>query len=117
MFRTLLNGQFGLVFVVHFILVVLTWVGPFLAWWPLPVGAYCIILLQYILLNKCVMNRHHQLSEAGGQTFYGHLFDLAGISHDKAKLRFFIRKIMMPMLIVFTILLQEVFGFVPLWSR
>jgi hypothetical protein len=112
-----LNGKFGIVFWAHFALVVLTWLGPFLTPWQLPVFGYCLVLAQYIFLKKCVMNRHHQLSEDGGMTFYAHLFELAGFKVNRQKVRFGVRKLMMPCLIAFTLWLQLVYGFVPLWSR
>jgi hypothetical protein len=111
----LLNGKFGIVFWAHFGLVILTWLGPFLAWWPLPVFGYTLILAQYIFIKKCVMNRHHQLSEVGGMTFYAHLFELAGFGFDRQTVRFVVRKLMMPSLIVFTLWLQLVYGFEPVW--
>jgi hypothetical protein len=117
MHSQLLNGKFGIVFWAHFALVVLTWLGPFLAPWQLPVFGYTLVLCQYIFLKKCVMNRHHQLSEDGGNTFYAHLFELAGFNFNRQTVRFVVRKLMMPTLIAFTLWLQLVYGFVPLWSR
>jgi hypothetical protein len=117
MHSTLLNGRFGIVFWAHLALVILTWLGPFLAPWQLPVLGYSLVLAQYIFLKKCVMNRHHQLSEDGGNTFYAHLFELIGIPVNREKVRFAVRKLMMPSLILFTLWLQLIYGFVPLWSR
>ncbi len=114
---TLLNGRFGIVFWAHLVLVILTWVGPFLAPWQLPVLGYTIVLAQYIFLKKCVMNRHHQLSEEGGNTFYAHLFELVGIPVNRKAVRFVVRKLLMPTLILFTLWLQLWYGFVPLWCR
>jgi len=63
------------VFIVHLILVIIAWVGPFVFPWYLMVPGYLIIVAQFIRYKRCLMNEAHGLDDSGEHTFYSHLFE------------------------------------------
>lgn len=103
-------------FFFHLFIVILAWVGPFLFSWYLMVLAYTIVTLQFIFLKKCVLNASHGLetSEEDDTTFYSDLFAMLGWHPNKRVLKFWVRKLIYPLLAAFTLWWQVVMGFEPL---
>lgn len=76
----------------HFLLVVLAWTGPFLFDWYLMVTAYGLVLLQFVVFNRCLVNAKHDLVEQDtDNTFYAELLESAGIHLPKKPLKYFVR--------------------------
>ncbi len=105
-----INGMFW----AHLFVTSLAWIGPFLFWWPLMIFAYCMVQLQYKLLNKCIMNEGHALKEENNNTFYHFLLTKMGFRLDKSLVKFVVRKRLNIFLGLFVILWQVVLGFKPL---
>ena len=76
----------------HFLLVVLAWMGPFLADWYILACAYGFVLLQFVVFNRCLMNAHHDLEEEDNHnTFYAQLLESVGIRLPRKPLKRFVR--------------------------
>jgi len=110
------KSNLNFIFWLHLLLLVLTWTGPFLFPWQLMVLALGLVQVQFLIFGKCLMNEHHDLDESANPdaTFYSDLFEMWGIPHNPAKVKFFIRNMMYPLLIVLILLLQVWWGYEPL---
>ena len=106
--------QHNTTFWVHLFITLLAWVGPFLFTWWLLALAFAVVLLQYRVLNKCVMNAGHGIDESNGDTFYSYLFTRMGVAHDKHTVKRIVRSCLYPVLATLAWLLQGPGGFEPL---
>lgn len=95
----------------HLFITILAWVGPFLFSWYLMLTAYLIVVLQFMVFNKCLLNAKHDLKTEGDATFYSYLFEQMGLEVDRTRLKRFVRRYLYPVLGVFTVLLQVYFGY------
>lgn len=108
------TSEHNLVFWFHVLITFLAWVGPFLFSWYLMVPAYLIVLLQFVIFGRCLLNGQHKLDDGNDTTFYSYLFDKLGISVNKATLKIWVRRYFYVILSVITLVWQLVLGFKPL---
>lgn len=108
-----LKNQF--VYFLHLFLTVGSWFAPFLVRWDWLLPAYGLVMLQFILFDRCLMNGEHDLTEADNNTFYSHLLTRVGIEHNKKTVKQFVRSYLYYLLTGLTVLWQWVFGQEPLW--
>lgn len=108
------TNQHNFSFWFHVLITVLAWVGPFLFSWYLMVTAYMIVMLQFLIFGRCLLNSAHELDDSNDTTFYSYLFDQLGISVNKATLKVWVRRYFYIILSVVAILWQVVLGFNPL---
>jgi hypothetical protein len=101
---TYLKSSF--VFALHLFVTVLAWVAPFLFSWKLCLAAYTLVMLQFTVFGKCLMNEHHGLDEAGNRIFYTDLMEMLGFSPDRARVKFIVRKLLYPALALVAIIWQ-----------
>jgi len=97
-------------FGIHLILTVGAYFIPFLFDWPLVVSAYTIVVLQFAIFGKCLMNEGHDLPEDDDQTFYSELIERLGYSVNRKKLRRFVRGYLYLILIGITLIWQVHLG-------
>jgi len=99
-------------FVFHLLLVLLAWVGPFLASWHIMLVAYALVVLQFFAFEKCLLNAQHGLleDEDPDATFYSEIFTAFGISHNRKVLKTFVRTWLYPLLALWTVVLQLFLG-------
>jgi uncharacterized RDD family membrane protein YckC len=71
--------QLNIHFYLHLLITLFAWVGPFLIDWWLMCSIYVIVLLQFLFLNRCVVNAGHNLEEGEGITFYAFLLEKMNI--------------------------------------
>ncbi len=108
--ETKINGAFFL----HLFVTSLSWAGIFLFSWPLMLAAYLVVLLQFQVFGRCLMNEGHQLDDGGDFTFYAYLLESLGFRLDRARVKRFVRG---PIYLVqgsLVLLWQEGLGFEPL---
>ena len=98
----------------HVLITLLAWIGPFLFSWYLMVPAYLIVLLQFVIFGRCLLNGQHKLDDGNDTTFYSYLFDKVGITVNKATLKIWVRRYFYVILSVITLVWQLVLGFKPL---
>ena len=72
-----LESKHNFMFWFHVFITSLAWVGPFLFSWYLMLTAYAIILLQFLVFDKCLLNSKHELTDSEDATFYSYLFENA----------------------------------------
>jgi len=102
-------------FSIHLFGVGLAWTGPFLFSWEIMVSVYSLVIAQFIIFKKCLMNEKHGLEESDDDsTVYSELFELMGFQPNRQKLKFFIRNYLHVILAVFTLIWQVGLGFEPL---
>lgn len=99
------------VFIVHLILVVIAWTGPFIFPWYLMVLGYAVVVGQFLYYKRCLMNEAHGLDDSGDHTFYSHLFEKMGFSPNRKKLKDFVRGYLYVILAIFTLILQLGMGY------
>ena len=101
-------------FWVHLFFTLLAWVAPFLFNWPLLCLAYAVVLLQFFIFKRCLMNERHELPEEDDATFYSHLLERMGFHPNRKKLKFFIRRVLYILLGIFSFIWQWGLGHDPL---
>lgn len=108
------TSDHNFVFWFHVVITALAWIGPFLFSWYLMVPAYLIVLLQFLIFGRCLLNGQHKLDDGNDTTFYSYLFEKMGISVNKTTLKLWVRRYFYVILSAFTLIWQVVLGFNPL---
>lgn len=109
-----INSELNFAFWFHLFITILAWIGPFLFSWYLMLSAYTIVVLQFLFFGRCLLNKSHGLKDTNNATFYSVLFDMLGVRHRPEKVKFWVRRFVYPLLALFTLVLQLVFGWTPL---
>lgn len=104
----------NIVFILHLIVTVLAWFAPFLVSWQILVPVYLIVLLQFAVFGRCLMNAEHDVEETDDATFYSHLFEKMGLRPNRSRVKFYVRKVFYPVLSVVAVVWQEGLGYAPL---
>jgi hypothetical protein len=107
-----ITTNYGFVFWFHLFITVLSWFAPFLFTWYLPIAVYIIVLCQFFVFGRCVLNRVHALSdESTDYTFYGYLLETVGfeVNHRKVKrfVRFYLYFILMAITLTWQLVLKN----------
>lgn len=98
----------------HLLLVLLAWAGPFLADWYIVSFAYGLVLLQFLVFNRCLINAQHDLKESDDHnTFYAELLESVGIRFKRKPLKVFVRGWLYGLLGLFAFLIQFFGGYNP----
>ncbi len=98
----------------HVLITALAWVGPFLFSWYLMVPAYLIVVLQFLIFNRCLLNGKHDFDESEDATFYSYLFEKLGLHVNKSTLKLWVRRYFYVILSLVTLVWQLLLGFEPL---
>ena len=108
------ESEHNLVFWFHVLITSLAWIGPFLFSWYLMVPAYMIVLLQFLVFGRCLLNGQHKLDDSSDTTYYSYLFEKLGMNVNRSNLKLWVRRYFYIILSVLCILWQVVAGFEPL---
>jgi hypothetical protein len=103
-----------LFFSLHLFVTLLAWVAPFLFCWKWLVPAYGLVMLQFAVFGRCLMNEQHGLREAEGQIFYTELLETMGFRPDRQLVKHLVRRWLYPALAVLAVLWQCWWGKEPL---
>jgi hypothetical protein len=109
-----LHSKHNWVFWFHLLTVIIAWTGPFLFSWFLMVGIYLVVLLQFKIYNRCLLNSKHDMDDTNA-TFYSYLLDKMGIKHSHTSLKRFVRRELYVILSFVAIIWQLVLGFKPVF--
>ena len=101
------------VFAAHLFLTALAWIAPFLFTWWMVTLAFGVVLLQFRVFGRCLMNRHHDLGEEEHNTFYAHLLERLGFQPDRHRLKIFVRRYLYPVLATLGYIWQVLLGVEP----
>ena len=107
-------ATYNKVFWLHLFVTLGAWVMPFLINWSLACFAYSLVMLQFFVFGKCLMNEQHSVGEEDNNTFYAYLLETLGFQPNRKVLKFFIRKVLYFLLAGFTIFYQVYLGYKPL---
>jgi hypothetical protein len=82
----------NIAFSLHLLLVVASWSLPFLVDWRLAWAAYAVVLLQFWIFDRCLLNKRHGLDDThSDETFYSHLLEKMGFRFSRPKVKRFVR--------------------------
>lgn len=109
-----INSVLNTAFWFHLFITALAWLGPFLFSWYWMLIAYGIVILQFMIFGRCLLNKSHGLKDENNATFYSVIFDLLGIKHNPARLKYWVRNWFYPILALFTLALQLLLKWQPL---
>jgi Na+/glutamate symporter len=110
-----ISSNYGLIFWFHLFITVLSWFAPFLFTWYIPIAVYAIVLLQFFVFGRCVLNRVHDLTdEQNDSTFYAFLMETVGFRVNYAKVKRFVRFYLYFILTGITLMWQLVLDNAPL---
>ncbi len=104
----------NLVFAIHLFITLLAWVAPFLFNWQILVPVYLAVLLQFAVFGRCLMNAEHDMEETDDATFYSHLFEKMGYQPNRSRMKYYVRRVIYPVLSVIAVFWQEGLGIAPL---
>ncbi|MBK7426969.1 MAG: hypothetical protein IPI60_08030 [Saprospiraceae bacterium] len=99
-------SQHNFIFWFHLVISLIGPFAPFLVSWYLIIPVYAGIYVQFLFFNRCLMNEKHSLSDGTENTIFSYFFEMLGWHHNKARVTFFVRKLMYPILILITIIWQ-----------
>lgn len=103
-----------LAFWLHLFVTLLAWVAPFLFSWQWSLPVYAAVMLQFAVFGRCLVNKEHNLAEDDHATFYSHLFEKLGFKPNRRRLKFYVRNVYYPVLVIAAIVWQEVLKIKPL---
>lgn len=112
--KKLRESEHNLSFWFHLLITLLAWLGPFLFSWYLMVTAYGIVLLQFLIFKRCLLNKSHALEDAEDATFYSYLLELLGFKVNRTLLKLWVRRYVYFLLAAFTLVWQLWLGYNPL---
>ncbi|MFN7014866.1 MAG: hypothetical protein ACK4ON_11420, partial [Bacteroidia bacterium] len=81
-------------------------------WWVMCI-IYGVVLLQFAVFNRCLMNAGHHIEEDKDFTFYAYLLEKLNIHFPRKPLKTFVRSYLYAFLGLFSYLLQEVWMYTP----
>ncbi len=108
------QSDLNFIFWIHLLITLSAWALPFLFWWPLVLATYAIVHLQFAVFGRCLMNNLHNLDEEDDKILYTDILEAMGFRPNRRKLKFFIRRVLYPVLSLVAIIWQLVLGFEPL---
>lgn len=104
----------NLLYLLHLLAVIATWLLPFMVSWKLAVLVYAAVVLQFAIFGKCLMNEHHGLKENGDRIFYTDFLEKLGFRPNEKRLKTFVRSYLYPSLAIVTLIWQVWMGNEPL---
>ena len=102
------------VFWLHLFVTLLAWVAPFLFSWKLSLPVYGMVMLQFIVFGRCLMNEQHGLREEDNRIFYTDLLEKMNFTPDRALVKYLVRRLLYPTLAAVALVWQILLGQTPL---
>ena len=110
-----ISTNYGLMFWFHLFITVLSWFAPFLFSWYLPIAVYVLVLLQFAVFDRCILNKEHDLADSDEDTtFYAFILESVGFKPNRKKVKQFVRWYLYFILTAITVTWQVVLGNSPL---
>jgi hypothetical protein len=106
-----------LIFALHLFFVIASWCVPFLFDWRLVCAVYTVVMLQFWVFGRCLMNEGHGTDDVGSdETFYAQLLERLGFRFSRSAVKTVVRKWLLPVLGLVAIGWQVGLGKSPLWN-
>lgn len=109
-----LKTSYNLAFWFHLLITVLSWLGPFLFSWQYLVPIYLLVIIQFMIFDRCLLNSKHELSTADDYTFYAFLLERIGMRSNASQVKFFVHKVLYYVLTIICLAWQLGLGNAPL---
>lgn len=93
-------------FWLHLFVTLLAWAAPFLFFWKWLVPVYGMVMLQFAVFGRCLMNEQHGLQEGEDQIFYTELLEKMGFRPNRRTVKHLVRRWLYPVLAAVTIAWQ-----------
>jgi len=103
-----------LVFWLHLFVTLLAWVAPFLFSWKLSLPVYGMVMLQFSVFGRCLMNAQHGLWEEDNRIFYTDLLEKMNFTPNRALVKYLVRRLLYPTLALVALGWQVLLGQAPL---
>jgi hypothetical protein len=108
------DKDFGIVFWVHLVLIIIAYCSPFLFSWELISFGIIILWVEYIVFTGCPLT-HAQIGKKDKEiTFYTIYLEKMGFKFNREKIKNFFRNIVPLIILAIAIIWQVLFGNQPL---
>jgi len=108
------TSKHNFLFWFHVLITIIAWIGPFVFSWYLMVTAYTIVMVQFMIFGRCLLNGKHDLDDGNDTTFYSYLLEQLGIHTNRSTLKLWVRRYVYIILGAVAVIWQLVLGFEPL---
>lgn len=108
-----IETKYNSVFWFHLFITVGSWFLPFLFDWKIALTVYILVILQFKVLNRCILNKEHGLEDDGVNTFYAHMLESVGFKFNRVTVRYVVRTWLYPAFAVLTLVWQLGLGHEP----
>jgi hypothetical protein len=108
-----IKSDFGFIFWVHLILILIAYLSPFFFRWQLISLGVLLLFIQQIIFQGCLLT-HAQFGKDPYMTFYYKYLTLLGFNVNKRKLKFLMAWIMPILVLLFALLWQIILNIKPL---
>jgi len=109
----IIKNEFGLIFWIHLILIILVYASPFLFNWKLMILFVILYYLQIFIFNGCILTEK-QFGKQKYMTFYYPYLTKLGFKVNKKSLYYLMRWFMPLILILISLFLQKILNLKPL---
>jgi hypothetical protein len=107
-----MKGEYGLLFWVHVLLIILSYTSFLYVDWKLILVVTILLQLQYSFIGGCIVT-HLQMGKDSNETFIWYYLKKLIKDLDPKKTKFIIRIIVPIIILLLAIILQVVYGLVP----
>jgi len=105
--------DFGIIFWIHLILILIAYLSPLLFRWQLILAGVLFLFFQQIIFQGCILT-HAQFGKDPYMTFYYRYLTLLGFNINKKKLKFLMVWIMPILVLSFALIWQIIFNIKPI---
>lgn len=109
-----ISSSHNFAFWFHLFITALAWVAPFLFPWQWVVSVFGIIILQFLVFKRCLLNASHDLNAREDATFYSYLMEACGMQVNHRKVKRFVHDYLYAILGLVALFWQVYLGNKPL---
>lgn len=95
-----------LTFWLHLFVMALAWLAPFLFSWKIVVPVYSVVVLQFAVFGRCLLNKQHGFVETKDRIFYSELLEKMGFYPNPRLVKIVVRRWLYPFLAVVALIWQ-----------
>ena len=109
-----MKNDFGLLFWIHLILIILVWLSPFWLSWKLILFFIFLYYLQLVIFKGCLLTQSQFNIKGREMIFYHYYLTKFGFKIGKEKARIFVDYILPWIILIAAIIIQTRFSIFPL---
>ena len=107
-----MKKDFGLIFWIHLVLIILVWLSPFLLSWYIILFFILLYHFQLFVFGDCILTKRQFKNRKRSETFYSYYLSKMGMRINKKRLVFFLDYVL-PIILFFVSYVIQKFGFRP----